>query len=186
MFREWDEDADGLVDKKEFRKVIAALGYDAPSADINAVFAAPTDGSGKIEQWRAQEGAQCGQRRWARGAQRPDKLPAAIRPAGNATIASNASKPPEGSPAQGSGGGADGGGSGGWDRAEADDVANEQEEDFEIGMRRRAIDYTTHDINQDNKLDFDEFCAMVRQREEGDHTEDELRRFESSMPTAVA
>ena len=29
LFREWDEDADGLVDKKEFRKAIAALGYDA-------------------------------------------------------------------------------------------------------------------------------------------------------------
>ena len=50
LFREWDEDADGLVDKKEFRKAIAALGYDAPSADINAVFAAfDEDGSGKIE-----------------------------------------------------------------------------------------------------------------------------------------
>ena len=62
---------------------------------------------------------------------------------------------------------------------EADDVANEEEEEnFEAGMRRNAADYDAHDVDQDNKLDFAEFCAMVRSREEGDHTDEELaQRF---------
>ena len=42
-------------------------------------------------------------------------------------------------------------------------------------MQRNAQDYEAADVDQDNKLDFGEFCAMVRDREEGDHTEDELR-----------
>ena len=28
LFREWDEDGNGAIDKKEFRKAVAALGYD--------------------------------------------------------------------------------------------------------------------------------------------------------------
>ena len=42
-------------------------------------------------------------------------------------------------------------------------------------MRRNAQDYEAADVDQDNKLDFGEFCAMVRNREEGDFTEEELR-----------
>ena len=76
---------------------------------------------------------------------------------------------------------ADGGGSGGWDRAEADDVANEEEEDFEIGMRRRAIDYTTHDINQDNKLDFDEFYMFVKKMEKYVAAEETPEKIVSEM-----
>ena len=58
---------------------------------------------------------------------------------------------------------------------ETDDVANEEaEETFDAGMRHAAQDYDAHDVDQDNKLDFGEFCAMVRDREEGDHTDEEL------------
>ena len=65
---------------------------------------------------------------------------------------------------------------------EADDVANEgeAEEDFVAGMRQNAMDYQAHDVDQDHKLDFNEFCALVRDREEGDFTTEELRaRFEA-------
>jgi len=64
-----------------------------------------------------------------------------------------------------------------WDLGDGpEDVGNaEEEEDFETGMRRNAQDYEAADADQDNKLDFDEFCGMVRQREEGDFTEEELR-----------
>ena len=49
LFRDWDEDGNGGVDKKEFRKAIAALGYDAPRADVEVLFAAfDRDGSGEI------------------------------------------------------------------------------------------------------------------------------------------
>ena len=36
LFADWDEDGNGGLDKKEFRKGIAALGYDAPNKDIDA------------------------------------------------------------------------------------------------------------------------------------------------------
>ena len=32
VFKEWDEDGDGLVSKREFRRAIAALGYEASCA----------------------------------------------------------------------------------------------------------------------------------------------------------
>ena len=38
LFRDWDDDGNGMIDKKEFRKAIAALGYTAPKSDVNAIF----------------------------------------------------------------------------------------------------------------------------------------------------
>ena len=54
-------------------------------------------------------------------------------------------------------------------------AGEEEEENFEAGMHRAARDYEAHDVDQDNKLDFGEFCAMVRSREEGNFTEEELQ-----------
>ena len=56
-----------------------------------------------------------------------------------------------------------------------DDVGGLGEEDFEEGMRQNAEEYDAADKDADNKLDFTEFCAMVRQREVGEFTEEELR-----------
>ena len=42
--------------------------------------------------------------------------------------------------------------------ADEDDVANEEEEEnFEAGMKQNAMDYQAHDTDGDHKLDFDEF-----------------------------
>ena len=50
LFKEWDEDGDGNVTKKEFRKAIPALGVQAPRAEIDALFDSfDPDGSGSIE-----------------------------------------------------------------------------------------------------------------------------------------
>ena len=50
LFREWDEDGDGTVTKREFRKAIPALGVHAPRAEIDALFDSfDPDGSGSIE-----------------------------------------------------------------------------------------------------------------------------------------
>jgi Ca2+-binding EF-hand superfamily protein len=38
LFREWDDDGNGALDKKEMRAAIAALGYDAPRKEIDAFF----------------------------------------------------------------------------------------------------------------------------------------------------
>ena len=35
LFREWDEDGDGTVSKKEFRKAMPLLGFDAPRAQAD-------------------------------------------------------------------------------------------------------------------------------------------------------
>ena len=37
-FREWDEDQSGYVDKKEFRKGVATLGYHVPQSEVDAIF----------------------------------------------------------------------------------------------------------------------------------------------------
>ena len=56
-----------------------------------------------------------------------------------------------------------------------DDVANrEEEEDFATGVRQNAIEFRVADTDNDNKLDFDEFCAFVRDREAGTPSEIEL------------
>ena len=56
----------------------------------------------------------------------------------------------------------------------------EEEEAFGTGMRRNAMEYDAHDVDGDQKLDFGEFCAMVREREAGEHTDAELRtRFDA-------
>ena len=50
LFREWDEDGDGLVDRAEFRKAVRALGFSAARADVDDLFAEfDRDGSGVIE-----------------------------------------------------------------------------------------------------------------------------------------
>jgi hypothetical protein len=50
LFREWDEDKDGKVSKKEFRKAMPALGFDIPVKEIDALFDAnDPDRSGSME-----------------------------------------------------------------------------------------------------------------------------------------
>ena len=34
LFRDWDEDGNGLVSQKEFRSAIAAMGVDAPASEV--------------------------------------------------------------------------------------------------------------------------------------------------------
>jgi len=50
LFREWDSDGNGGVDKYEFRKAVTALGYTPPKSQIDALFdSMDVDGSGVIE-----------------------------------------------------------------------------------------------------------------------------------------
>jgi len=50
LFREWDEDGDGTVSKKEFRKAMPMLGLDVPVEDVEALFDSwDPDGSGMLE-----------------------------------------------------------------------------------------------------------------------------------------
>ena len=50
LFREWDDDGNGALDKKEFRRAVAALGFAAPVGEMDAVFdAMDEDKTGFIE-----------------------------------------------------------------------------------------------------------------------------------------
>ena len=50
LFREWDDDGNGALDKKELRRAVAALGYDAPKKEVDAFFdSIDVDHSGFIE-----------------------------------------------------------------------------------------------------------------------------------------
>jgi len=50
LFKQWDEDDNGLIDKAEFVRALSHLGYDAPQYTIDALFASwDTDGSGVLE-----------------------------------------------------------------------------------------------------------------------------------------
>ena len=63
--------------------------------------------------------------------------------------------------------------------ADDDDHAGDGDEDFDTGMRQNAMERDAADADQDGKLDFTEFCAFVRDREEGEFTDDELKaRFD--------
>ena len=49
LFREWDEDQDGTVSKKEFRRAMPLLGLEVPRAEVDALFDSwDPDGSGSL------------------------------------------------------------------------------------------------------------------------------------------
>ena len=50
LFREWDDDGNGLIDKKEFRQALIGLGYSAPKAEVNTLFESfDKDGGGSVD-----------------------------------------------------------------------------------------------------------------------------------------
>ena len=55
-----------------------------------------------------------------------------------------------------------------------DDVAGTGEEEFAEGMKQNAMERDAADADQDGKLDLAEFMVMVRERDEADHTDEEL------------
>lgn len=58
----------------------------------------------------------------------------------------------------------------------ADDLEGDGKEDFYSRMKKRANDYFAADADGDSKLDFDEFVAMVAQRDDAkDFKQDQLR-----------
>jgi Ca2+-binding EF-hand superfamily protein len=67
--------------------------------------------------------------------------------------------------------------------AEPDDVAGEGEREFATGMRQAEIDRQLADADEDGMLTLDEFCSLVKEREEGEHTDEELRERFNRLDT---
>ena len=208
LFREWDEDGDGTVSKKEFGKALRAMGVAAEKADYDALFDTfDADKSGVLEYSELNRALRRGGSVQLDPSLQAGSVPIELKAKNKSSRRiEQATRPVQAvqklkkgaasSPNRGKGGGGGGGSSsredsptrqplaptgGGEDeQADEDDVADgEGEEDFASGMRHAAADYQAHDTDGDHKLDFDEFCALVRDRESGDHTEEELRaRFE--------
>ena len=130
LFKKWDEDGDGAISKKEFRKAVAALGYDAPKKDVNDAFdILDNSGDGYIEYGELKVAL----------SKHTKKGKAAPPPPKKASSSKEAAAP-----------------------AEGDDVVGTGEEDFETGMKQNAMERDAADGDQDGKLDFTEFCAMIR------------------------
>eukprot|EP00900_Chrysochromulina_parva_P009142 jgi/Chrpa1/18229/Chrysochromulina_OHIO_Genome00026140-RA len=164
LFREWDDDGNGALDKKELRAAVAALGYDAPKFAIDELFESmDVDKTGFIEFHEFKYAlSDKGIAEARKKAERAKKAALAGKPLSNSP-----SKP---SLAQAVGAGEPG----------TDDKVGTGEEDFETGMRQNAMERDAADADNDGKLDFDEFCVFVRDREEGEITDKELReRFEA-------
>jgi len=150
LFREWDDDGNGALDKKELRQAIAALGSGGPKSAVDALFnSIDDDGNGWIEFAELKMALN------EKNAKRATKELADKKKKADAIKASDVAA-------------ADG------------DVGGEGEEDFETGMRQNAMERDAADADNDGKLDFGEFCVFVREREEGEFTEAELRtRFDA-------
>jgi len=56
-----------------------------------------------------------------------------------------------------------------------EDVAGTGEEAFDVGMRHHFISYEVADEDMDERLNFDEYCKLVREREDFEFTEEQLR-----------
>ena len=189
IFRSWDEDGSGSIDKKEFREAISALGFDAPKADKDAVFEQfDADGSGAIDLKELKNALKkkestldpsllpggagvieltaknksmssskknVGMRKPSIIAVSSKRLAAKGKDAGGKLQKSpKAARPPMPPKKMSS------------SALESDDVAGDGDEDFGRVMNRKAQDYEAADADGDNQLDFDEFCAMVRNGEE--------------------
>ena len=162
LFREWDDDGNGALDKKELRKALPALGYEAPKKEVDAFFdSIDKDGSGFIEYEEFKKALS-------------DKGIAEAAKAKKAADATKAKETAKKAAAEKSVAKAEGAADG-MEVAEGD-VAGDGEEDFDVGMRQNLIERDAADADQDGKLDFGEFCQFVRDREEGEFTEEELKK----------
>jgi Ca2+-binding EF-hand superfamily protein/tetratricopeptide (TPR) repeat protein len=202
LFKDWDFDNSGTVDRSEFRKAMKALGLNAPVEHVDAIFGEfDADGGGLIEfkelnhclrqgsgvrmtksvvlantAVRVTEAEVANSKRSPKK-KRPDSA-SALQPSGGVAGRAAASARPA-SAAAIPGNRSDSVATG--EEVEPNDVANAHEEEaFEVGMRQNAMEFDAADVNRDTKLDFGEFSAMIKEREHGAHTEEELRaRFKS-------
>ena len=158
LFRDWDMDGNGAIDKKEFRMAVTALGYDVEKKDMDAAFDLLDDvKDGFIEYNEFKQALSKNSKKSALG--KSDNIVAKYK-----AMARQKALDEKKAAAAAAGG-----------DAAADDVANGEEE-FASAMRNNAIDYDAADLDQDNKLNFMEFCFMIRDREVGEHKDEDLRK----------
>jgi len=160
LFRELDEDKDGAINKKDWRKGMKKIADDdVPQTALDEAFdEADPDKSGTIE-FKELEGFLKGRKQPAPRPSTPTRktsMKAKVKPSLLAALASSMGVKPE-------------------LIADAMDIVGSSEEDFDAMMKARAEAFGAADLDFDGKLDFNEYCTMVKARETATYTEAEFR-----------
>jgi len=205
LFREWDDDANGGLDKKELRQGIAAIGYEVPKKEVDELFESfntNEDGAGfkddfiEFEEFKrvlSERGSKLATRAKltkqkselkASSATMSEEDRAAVKMqaiqrgqlARKGNLKGNLKKPSAHAKSEGE---SEGGAAIG--AVEATDVQGAAEEGFDPGMRHNWVDFDLTDVTQDRRLDAVEFNSWVRFREEGEHADADLEQRFLSM-----
>jgi len=165
LFRELDEDNDGVISKKDWTKGLKMLGEDVPDDVLDKAFQeSDPDKSGTIEFKEFDT--------FLKGRKSPGKspvpakkgLPPGKRPKPSllAALATSMGVRPQ-------------------VITDAMDTVGASEDDFEGLMKSRAAAFGAADLDFDGKLDFNEFCTMVKARETAEYTEAQLKAKFSAL-----
>ena len=166
LFRELDEDKDGCINKKDWRKGMKKIGPDVPDDVLDAAFdEADPDNSNTIEFQELENFLKNRKRSLVVAPpEKKSRIVKRVKPSLLAALATSMGV--KGNLLQAS-------------VDDADKIGAGEKDFFEL-MKERAAAFQKADMDFDGKLDFEEYKAMVKYREVKEYTEQELKaKFDS-------